>query len=358
MFGLVADTSIRIVAAAAAVGLVLVILRVRSGAARHAAWSAVLLVMLTMPLLTTIVPTVDVPVPSTLALDLGPVAEPSSPYVPETMSQNRQGGPAQAGGPRTHVASRAPVALPSAPGVDWRTAAAVVYTAVALILLARLAGGLYLARGLVAGARRVPIDNRSPVFESAAVHTPLTTGVLRPGVLLPTAWRDWPADKLTGVLAHENAHIARQDLLVTILAHLNRAIFWFHPLAWWLERTLARDAEHACDETAARAVGQPRRYAEMLVDMAEAVHRRGHRVSWQAIGVDGSGLLGARIDRVLRSDVMIRMSRGRRLSVAAGCATVLLLAIACRQQIAPTPLREDPALARTARRAAGADEAI
>ena len=93
MFGLVADTSIRIVAAAAAVGLVLVILRVRSGAARHAAWSAVLLVMLTMPLLTTIVPTVDVPVPSTLALDLGPVAEPSSPYVPETMSQNRQGWP-------------------------------------------------------------------------------------------------------------------------------------------------------------------------------------------------------------------------------------------------------------------------
>ena len=80
--------------------------------------------------------------------------------------------------------------------------------------------------------------------------------------------------------------------------------------------------------------------------MAEAVHRRGHRVSWQAIGVDGSGLLGARIDRVLRSDVMIRMSRGRRLSVAAGCATVLLLAIACRQQIAPTPLREDPALAK------------
>jgi hypothetical protein len=72
MFALAADMSLRIVAAAAAVGLVLVVLRVRSGAARHAAWSAVLLAMLTMPGLMAIVPPVEVPVPSTLALDPAP----------------------------------------------------------------------------------------------------------------------------------------------------------------------------------------------------------------------------------------------------------------------------------------------
>ena len=56
MFALAADMSLRILAAAAAVGLVLVVLRVRSGAARHAAWSAVLLAMLTMPVLMAMVP--------------------------------------------------------------------------------------------------------------------------------------------------------------------------------------------------------------------------------------------------------------------------------------------------------------
>ena len=56
MFVLAADVSLRIVAAAAAVGVVLVVLRVRSGAARQAAWSAVLLAMLTMPVLVAIVP--------------------------------------------------------------------------------------------------------------------------------------------------------------------------------------------------------------------------------------------------------------------------------------------------------------
>jgi hypothetical protein len=72
MFTLAADVSLRILAAAAAVGLVLVVLRVRSGAARHAAWLAVLLAMLTMPVLTAIVPPVEVPVPS--ALDFGAIA--------------------------------------------------------------------------------------------------------------------------------------------------------------------------------------------------------------------------------------------------------------------------------------------
>src|SRR5919112_4426268 len=63
MFILAADISLRAVIAAAAVGLVLVVLRVRSGAARHAAWLAVVLAMLSMPVLTAIVPRVDVPVP-------------------------------------------------------------------------------------------------------------------------------------------------------------------------------------------------------------------------------------------------------------------------------------------------------
>lgn len=65
-------------------------------------------------------------------------------------------------------------------------------------------------------------------------------------------------------------------------------------------------------------------------------------MSWQVIGVDGSGLLGARIDRLLNGDAMARMSGMRRAGVAAGCAAALVFAIACRQQIAAEALRPDP----------------
>jgi Zn-dependent protease with chaperone function len=341
MFALAADVSLRIVAAAAAVGLVLVVLRVRSGAARHAAWSAVLLAMLTMPGLMAIVPRVDVPVPSTLVLDFGGIAGELNPYEPLKTPVSPD-----VTEPQFSVAVISPAleakASPSGLAFDWRIAVSALYAAGALFLFARIAAGWILARRLIAHAIRVACDNLAPVFESPAVAAPVTAGIVSPCVLLPVTWRAWPEDKLQAVLAHENAHIARRDSLVALLAQANRAIFWFHPLAWWLERTLAVTAEHACDETAARQVGQPRRYAEVLLDMAEAARLRGHRVSWQTIGVDGSGLLGARIDRLLKGDVLARMSAVQRVAVAVGCAAVLVLAIACRQQVAAEPLRPDP----------------
>lgn len=343
------DLSLRILAAAAAVGLVLVLLRVRSGAARHAAWSAVLLAMLTMPVLMAVVPTVDVPVPASLALDFSAGDEGESESLPGISAAPSFEGAAfdastTASSP---VLDGTPVAAPAAP--PWRTRLGslspilfMAYLAGLLFFTIRMAGGWYFARRLLAGATRVEVANASPVFESSAVATPLTTGIFSPAVVLPDGWREWPADKLAAVLAHENAHVSRRDALVAFLAHANRALFWFHPLAWWLERTLAVTAEHACDEAAARAVGQPRRYAEVLLDMAEAVRQRGQRVSWGTIGVDGSGVLGARMDRILNGDALARMSGVQRAGVAVGCAGVLVLAVACRQQIAAEPLRPDP----------------
>lgn len=340
MFALAADISLRIVAAAAAVGLVLVVLRVRSGAARHAAWSAVLLAMLTMPVLMAIVPRVDVPVPSTLALDFGAAGEPSphepgeTPASPDVTARQPSGAVTS---PILEGKER-----PSRPAFDWRIAAIALYAAGAVFFFARIGIGWLLTRRLVAGAIRVACDNKALVLESPAVATPMTTGIVSPCIILPVAWRAWPEDTLQAVLAHENAHIARRDSLVALVAKANRAIFWFHPLAWWLERTLAVTAEQACDETAARQLGQPRRYAEVLLDMAEAVRLRGHRVSWQTIGVDGSGLLGTRIDRLLKGDTMARMSALQSVVVAVGCGAALVLAVACRQQIAAEPLRPDP----------------
>src|SRR6185295_12741280 len=107
----------------------------------------------------------------------------------------------------------------------------------------------------------VTTGGAAAIRESAAVVTPVTVGVVSPTVLLPTTWRRWPDDTLQAILAHELAHVARRDPLVAVLAQLNRCLFWFHPLAWWLARTLAAAAEHASDEQAVRAIGERGRYA-------------------------------------------------------------------------------------------------
>lgn len=66
-------------------------------------------------------------------------------------------------------------------------------------------------------------------------------------VILPEHWRQWPQAQLDAVLTHEHEHARRRDPLVQWLALLNRALFWFHPVAWWLERHLSALAEEACD---------------------------------------------------------------------------------------------------------------
>jgi hypothetical protein len=67
-------------------------------------------------------------------------------------------------------------------------------------------------------------------------------------------------------------------------------------------------------------------------------------VSWQTLGAHGSGALGTRIDRLVKGDATARMSGGRRAAVAAGCAAMLVFAIACRQPIAAAPLAADPSI--------------
>ena len=101
------------------------------------------------------------------------------------------------------------------------------------------------------------------------------------------------------MLAHEAAHLQRRDTLTSLLAHVNRCVFWFHPLAWWLVKKLALTAECACDDAAVRAIGEGRRYAEVLLDMADSLRHSGRRVLY-GWGIDGAGLLGERTDRILR----------------------------------------------------------
>jgi beta-lactamase regulating signal transducer with metallopeptidase domain len=73
-------------------------------------------------------------------------------------------------------------------------------------------------------------------------------------------------------------------------------IFWFHSLAWWLERKLATTAELACDDEAMRIVREKKLYAGVLLEMASEVHRREGGLAWDGIGIHGNGFLGRRMD--------------------------------------------------------------
>jgi beta-lactamase regulating signal transducer with metallopeptidase domain len=46
---------------------------------------------------------------------------------------------------------------------------------------------------------------------------------------------------------------------------LVEAIFWFHPLVWWIGSRLVEERERACDEEVIRLGNQPHVYAESIL---------------------------------------------------------------------------------------------
>ncbi len=91
-----------------------------------------------------------------------------------------------------------------------------VYLAGFFAMLAyRLAGWMLLRRVIRRSKKlRTARLRASWLLESADVVSPVAVGLLHPAVLLPIGWRDWSSDTRSAVLAHEFAHLRRNDTLV------------------------------------------------------------------------------------------------------------------------------------------------
>lgn len=246
--------------------------RVKAPAARHAIWTVVVAGMLLLAVLSPLLPPLSLPVwkaVETPSFELPAVPMPAAPAAPA-----------------------APVAAPAFQ-LSWTGAALALYALVAAILLARLAIGYLFTRRLIRAA--TPIPDEPNLYSTTWISVPLTIGRK---VLLPAEWLTWDRPKLDAVLAHERTHVLRADWAIALLAGVNRCVFWFHPLSWWLERRLAALAEQACDDSALLLVDS-RPYAQALLDMAAAVRTSQGRLVWEAMAMANAVEVGARIERIL-----------------------------------------------------------
>jgi len=137
------------------------------------------------------------------------------------------------------------------------------------------------------------------MFECPRLKVPVTVGVLAPRVYLPAEWLEWTHDKLVAVLTHERTHIERRDCAVTLLAEVNRCIFWFHPLAWWLKYQLSALAEAACDDAVIGTTGDRTMYARHLLEVASVVATHRGRVSHLGVSMARCSNVENRIRSIL-----------------------------------------------------------
>lgn len=118
------------------------------------------------------------------------------------------------------------------------------------------------------------VRNQSPravaLCTSDRVHVPTAIGLVKPAVVLPRwAMQELPADELNQILLHELAHLRRWDDWTNLAQKLVKAVFFFHPAIWWIERRVSLEREMACDEAVLAETASPRAYAECLAHLAE-----------------------------------------------------------------------------------------
>jgi bla regulator protein BlaR1 len=156
---------------------------------------------------------------------------------------------------------------------------------------------------------------------SPALLEPGVFGVFRPVLLLPEgiAERLMP-QQLDAIVAHELCHVRSYDNLAAAVHMLVEAIFWFHPLVWWIGKRLVDERERACDEEVLRSGSEPEVYAESILKVCEFyLESPLDCVS----GITGSDLR-KRIRNIMTEHASIRLNAGRKLLLAvAGVAAVV-----------------------------------
>jgi uncharacterized protein (TIGR03435 family) len=183
-----------------------------------------------------------------------------------------------------------------------------------------------------------------PVMSTPGLLEPGVFGVFRPVLLVPEGIVErLNAAELDAILAHEGCHVRRRDNLTATIHMAVQALFWVHPLVWWLGARLVEERERACDEEVIALGNTPRIYAAGILNVCR------HYVESPLVcvsGVTGSNLK-RRIEAILANREALRLNYARKMALAVTALTALALPVAIGVVHAPI-VRAQPIPAPTA----------
>src|SRR5579864_3375210 len=227
-------------------------------------------------------------------------------------------------------------------GIAWRAVGLGIYFAVTMLFFARLFVGMFFSWRLERASEDIHereanrlarmracmggLESTPRLAETKMLSVPATLGVLHPVILLPTDWRGWDEAKLDAILAHEVSHVARRDALTQRLSLIHRAIFWFSPLAWWIDRQITELAEEASDEAALAGGADQARYAETLLGFFAELEAAPGRIHWEGISMANGCRAERRVERILSWKGSHSMKKWLAVVIVAVAAPLVLVA--------------------------------
>jgi TonB family protein len=284
---LLAEAAARSLALGLMVALGLTLTRTRSAHVQKTVWTAVLCASLVMPLL---------------------LYTPLGPPIPA---------------PSVLVRLPPPVVLAGPTAFGWLAAVRAVYWIIVAALTFRYVVGLGRMWAIRRAARKLSetwttgLDVRA----SKRIAVPATFGS---SVLLPADFETWTDRKRDAVIAHERSHVVERDCHLLWLARLHTCLFWFNPMAWWIQRKVAALAEATSDDAAVGIVGDRPAYAEILLEFANC-----GRTADGTVAPMARSSVSERIERIINQTGSSRMPTVKRrlLAVAALLPAVMFVAL-------------------------------
>jgi beta-lactamase regulating signal transducer with metallopeptidase domain len=168
--------------------------------------------------------------------------------------------------------------------------------------------------------KRLGLHQRITVLHSSELMEPGIVGILRPAMLWPLQLSERLEDEhIEAILAHEIMHVRRRDNLTALLHMVVEALFWFHPMVWWIEKQMVKEREHACDEAVVELGCKRGTYAEGLLTACRFC------VESSLVCVAGisGGELRKRIVGIMSARVAHRVAFGSRALLAVAAITVI-----------------------------------
>lgn len=160
--------------------------------------------------------------------------------------------------------------------------------------------------------------NGVSIAASSRIFGPVTLGLSRKLVLLPVSMvSGLPEADMHAVIAHEFAHIQRNDFLKNLIYELLALPASYHPLLRLTRERIMESREIVCDRMAAE-VGGRRQYARSLLRLASLLVEGVPARTPHAIGIFDANTFERRIMNLTQNQIELRGMR--RLIIVAACA--------------------------------------
>ncbi len=178
---------------------------------------------------------------------------------------------------------------------------------------------------------------------SPGLLEPGVIGMSRPILLLPAGINERLTPlQLKAVLAHELCHVRRRDNITSAIHMIAEAVFWFHPVVWWIGSRLVEERERSCDEEVLRLGSEPQDYAEGILNVCKTYLESPLRCVSGVTGAD----LKKRIQAILTGHVAGELNFAKKLTLTTAAIAVMVVPIATGMVGAPIIRAQAEAAAR------------